>query len=310
MLMRRFFSSLLPGILAICVLAGSAQVAPDTPPYNLRVSVDEVELTFHATDRNGAFVNNLSAEELRILDNGRPPRRTVLFESLRDLPIRAGILIDTSSSMEGNRMEDQSIAVAYAQRILARKSDQAFVMSFGRRSEVRQIWSSDPAALTQAIYRSGISPSTTAIYDAVYAACRNQFGKLDHARTGNFILLFTDGEDDASSFPVRAVVDMCQQTNTSIYAFRADSGVNFSSGPRNLSELASLTGGHVFRDNASAVEIEDDLHIIQENLRNQYRLIYNPEDLKRDGTFHNVVILPPVRVVTVNARLGYYAPAK
>jgi VWFA-related protein len=212
--------------------------------------------------------------------------------------------------MDGNRKEDQSIAVAYSQRILASQTDQAFVMSFGRKSEVRQIWSSDPAALTRAIYRSGIFPSTTALYDAVYTACRNQFGKLDHARTGNFILLFTDGEDDASSFSVRDVVDMCQQTDTSIYAFRADSAISSSSGPRSLSELASLTGGRVFRDSASAAEIEEDLHIVQENLRNQYRLIYNPENLKRDGTFHNVVILPPDRVVAVNARSGYYAPAK
>jgi hypothetical protein len=54
--------------------------------------------------------------------------------------------------------------------------------------------------------------------------------------------------------------------------------------------------------------MEEDLKIIQANLRNQYRLVYNPADLKRDGAFHRIVLLPPDRVATVQTRSGYYAP--
>jgi Ca-activated chloride channel homolog len=296
-------------IISSPCLAALLLLAPRTnpqsaPTYNLKVAVDEVELTFHATDAHGLTVNDLKLEELRILDNGRAPRRTVLFESLRDLPIRAGILIDVSSSMEPSRARDQAIALAYTQRILDQKTDQAFVMSFGQRSQMRQAWSNDRAALTTAIHQSGIFPSTTAIFDTIYGACRYQFGKLNHATTGNFILLFSDGEDDASFLSLQDAVNMCQQTNTAIYAFRADS----PTGSGSLFRLASLTGGRVFRDSASSSEIDEDLHIILANLRNQYRLVYNPAELKRDGTFHSVVLLPPDRVAAINVRSGYYSP--
>jgi hypothetical protein len=46
--------------------------------------VDEVSLTFHAADAHGLPVNDLKLDELRVLDNGRSPRRIVAFHSLRE----------------------------------------------------------------------------------------------------------------------------------------------------------------------------------------------------------------------------------
>jgi VWFA-related protein len=297
-------------ILALCIAASLASTrstdSQTAIPYSLTVAVDEVEITFHPLDARGLPVTDLRLDELRVLDNGRPPRRTVLFEALRDLPIRAGILLDTSASMAQNRPLEQNIASLYTQRILDQKTDQAFVMSFGKRFETRQTWSNNPAALTVAIQHSGTAPSTTAIFDALYAACRYKFGKLGHAASGNFILLFSDGEDDASFLILQDAVTACQQTNTAIYSFGADS--QSQSGSHILFQLASLTGGRVFRDSGSAEEIDDDLRLIQANLRNQYRLVYNPAELKRDGAFHTVVLLPPDRVAAIYARTGYYAP--
>jgi Ca-activated chloride channel homolog len=304
-----------PILTIVCVIVliayASSAGSQDTDPYNLKVAVDEVELTLHAADTHGLPVNDLRVDELRLLDNGRSPHRIVAFQALRDLPIRAGILIDTSSSMEETRPADQAIATAYAQRILEQKTDQAFVMSFGHRLQMRQPWSSNPAILTNAIHQANILPSTTAIFDALYAACRYQFGKLSHDTSGNFILLFSDGEDDASYLPLQSAVDMCQQTNTSIYVFRSDAhSGSFSTGLGILSKLAALTGGRVFRDSASPFEIEEDLRIIQANLRNQYRLIYNPAELRHDGAFHRIIILPSDRIATISTRSGYYAPAR
>ncbi len=279
-------------------------------PYNLSVAVDEVSLTFHATDAHGLPVNDLKLDELRLLDNNRPPRRTLVFQSMRDLPIRAGILMDISESMDKSRLADQAIAIAYAQRVLEQKTDQAFVMRFGQRSQILQTWTNDPVALASGIRRVPVSGGTTALFDTLYAACRYQFGKLDRVASGNFILLFSDGEDDASYLPLQAAVEMCQQTNTAIYAFRAETQPDFSSaGPRTLTELASQTGGRVFRDSATDEEIYEDLRIIEANLRNQYRLVYNPAQLRHDGSFHRIVLLPPDRVANIDVRSGYYAPA-
>src|ERR1700754_5232683 len=66
------------------------------PSYRLKVPVDEVSLSFHAADRHGLSVNDLKLEELKLLDNGRPPLQIPVFESFNDASIRAGILMDTS----------------------------------------------------------------------------------------------------------------------------------------------------------------------------------------------------------------------
>jgi hypothetical protein len=101
---------------------------------------------------------------------------------------------------------------------------------------------------------------------------------------------------------------MCQHTSTAIYAFRSEEQNGDAGGLQTIDRLASLTGGHVFPADDFPQEIEEDLKVIQANLRNQYRLVYNPANLKRDGAFHQIVLLTPDRVASVQTRSGYYAP--
>jgi Ca-activated chloride channel homolog len=101
---------------------------------------------------------------------------------------------------------------------------------------------------------------------------------------------------------------MCQRTNTAIYIFRAEPETGFSTASRTLTELASKSGGRVFYDDDSDAAIYSDLQIIEANLRNQYRLVYTPAELKRDGSFHRVELKAPQRVGSIAIRAGYYAP--
>jgi hypothetical protein len=106
--------------------------------YRLSVAVDEVDLTFHASDAHGLPVNDLKLEEVKLLDNLQPPGRILRFELLKDFPIRAGILMDMSESMDKVRSADRAIAIQYAQHVLRRQTDQAFVVNFDRRPAVAQ----------------------------------------------------------------------------------------------------------------------------------------------------------------------------
>jgi Ca-activated chloride channel family protein len=282
-------------------------------PYRLRVPVDEVSLSFHAADRHGLAVNDLKLEELKLLDNGRPPLKIELFEPLQDASIRAGILMDTSESMWEFLVGNRVISIEYAQRLLRQQTDQAFVMDFGYLSKVIQPWTGDPAALTAGVRRVSAGRENplagTAMFDTIYRACFSEFGKIDRGATGNFILLFSDGEDNASHMSLKEVVDACQRVNTAIYSFRAEPKESlFSGGAATLAELASKTGGRVFHDNGSETEIYDDLRVIQDDLRNQYRLVYKPAGLKHDGSFRRIELKAPERVDRITIRSGYYAP--
>jgi Ca-activated chloride channel homolog len=282
-------------------------------PYRLSVSVDEVILTFHAADARGLPVNDLKLDELTLLDNGKPPGKILDFQLQRDFPIRAGIIVDTSDSMRESLPRDRAIAIEYAQRMLRQQTDQAFVTEFGRVAKPLQIWTSDPAAVVagvRGVSAGGAGPAGgTAIFDTLLRACLNEFGRIDHNTSGNFILLFSDGEENASYASLKDAVDMCQRSNTAIYAFRAGSKESFgSTGPPTLAELAAKTGGRVFLEAESDANIYDDLRFIEANLRNQYRIVFRPAELKHDGEFHAIALETPDRVASTTIRSGYYAP--
>lgn len=283
----------------------------DSEAYRLKVAVDEVSVTFHAADDHGLPVNDLRLDELSLLDNGKPPRRVLEFRLLQDLSLRAGILIDTSESMQREVSANRAISMKFAQRMLRQQTDQAFVMDFGYVSKITQPWTSDPTALATGIRQVIAGRENplggTAMFDAIFRACFNVFGNIDHATSGNFILLFSDGDDNASRTSLEAVVDICQRANTVIYAFRAEPTPGFfSGGPKTLAELASLTGGRVFPSDDSEVGIDSDLRTIEADLRNQYCLIFNPAELKHDGSFHSIELKTPERVESITIRSGYY----
>jgi Ca-activated chloride channel homolog len=280
-------------------------------PYRLNVSVDEVILTFHAADARGLPVNDLKLSDLTLLDNGIPPAKILDFQLQQNFPVRAGILIDTSVSMSSHLYRDQSIATQYAQQLLHQQTDQAFVTHFDRTAHLIQSWTSSPTALTTAIRNTthGDPIGGTALFDTLYAACRYQFGEIDHRTSGNFILLFSDGEDNASFLDLETAVDMCQRTNTAIYAFSSNAhDGSLQPGTATLAQLATQTGGALFHDDASTTDISADLRSIESNLRNQYRLVFRPASLAHDGAFHPIVLATPDRVANLTIRSGYYAP--
>jgi Ca-activated chloride channel family protein len=283
--------------------------------YSLKLSVDEVVLTFHATDAHGLPINDLKLDELKLLDDGVTPHRVIAFDSLIDRPIRAGILLDTSESLARALPGNKLIAARYAQRLFRQKSDQAFVMDFGYSFQISQPWTSDPLLLSQGIrnMRQGaMNPlGGTAIVDTIFRACFYEFGKVDPTATGNFILLFSDGEDNASHTSLEEALGACQRSNTVIYAFRVPSASgDYSTGARLLADLTSQSGGRVFLADDTEEGIWNDLQAIESEIRNQYRLVYNPANLKHDGAFHQIELQPPDRVSHIEVRSGYYAPVR
>jgi VWFA-related protein len=287
--------------------------AQSASSYTLTVPVNEVSLTFHASDSHGLPINDLKHGEIKILDNGKPPRRVLAFYVFEDHPIRAGILMDTSQSMQQRLPASRAIAIQYAQHLLRQQTDQAFLMDFGFTANILQPWTGDPATLANGIRRVRTGKENplagTALYDSLFRACFYEFGKINHDASGNFILLFSDGEDNASHTALKDVVNICQQSNTAIYAFRTEDKSNlFSNGPGTLADLTSQTGGRVFPGDDSPTEVDNDLRTIEADLRNTYRLVYQPAELKPDGSFHRIALRGPERVDSISVRTGYYAP--
>jgi Ca-activated chloride channel homolog len=283
--------------------------SPADDPYTLNIAVDEVSLTFHAADFHGVPIDDLKLDDMRILDNGKKPLKIVSFDVHQNLPVRFGVLVDTSRSMLGYLRRNQAIANQYVTQLLHKQTDRAFVMRFDSESKVLQNWTGDSDVLTASLHDVAIDHASrlggTVLFDSIYKACRDQFGTTDPL-AGNFILLFTDGIDNASHARLEDDIDICQKANTAIYIFSTEPKQIFSEGQKTLHELATQSGGAIFFDQTSE-SIWNDLRIIDANLRSQYRLVYRPQHFKRDGSFHRIKLDSPTRGGVITARSGYYA---
>jgi Ca-activated chloride channel homolog len=307
-------------VAGVCWLAGAANAQESTSPqqspdaYTLRLPVDEVVLTFNAEDANGLPVNDLKVSEIRVWDNRAVPRRIVEFDELANQPIRAGILLDTSESMQRMLPADRAIAEKFIARLFRQKSDEAFVSEFAFASELVQPWTADTSLLARGVEgaREGAKkPGGTALFNAVFQACSSSFAKVDATATGNFILLFSDGEDNAGLTSVDEAARACQRGNTKVFAFLpAATEERVSTGPKALRDLAAKTGGRVFLADDSQAAIWKDLETIESEMRNRYRMVYQPANLEHDGAFHEVVLQPPDRVSRIVVRSGYFAPSR
>jgi Ca-activated chloride channel homolog len=278
--------------------------------YTIPVNVEEVNLTFSVTDENGRWIDGLQLSDMRLKDNGRAPLRILSFQGPMNLPVRAGILVDTSRSMLHALPRNRRIVSALAAHVLRTSSDQAFVMRFDFESKIRQDWTGDAELLNASMsdvakdWQSRLGG--TAIFDSVYRACRDQFGWTEANKAGNFILLFSDGIDNKSHARFEDVIDRCQRSHTAIYVFSEETKPSRDAGQKMLQQLAAKSGGRIFYDQEPDAQLKD-LREIEGDARYQYQLVYKPANLKPDGSFHLIKLDCPFRAAIVHVREGYYS---
>src|SRR5664279_2106738 len=155
--------------------AQSAPLAADDQGEKLTTivkQVDEVNVVFTVTDKRGKFVNDLKKEDFQIVDDGKPALSIRSFRAETNLPLRVGLLIDASNSIRDRFKFEQEAAIEFLNQIV-HQQDQAFVMGFDTTPEVTQNFTNSTEALAKGVrmLRPGGGP---AMYDAIYAACRDE----------------------------------------------------------------------------------------------------------------------------------------
>jgi hypothetical protein len=104
------FALVLPmSVLAMDPEPASQTSSADADSFHLRFTVNEIELTFRAFDRNGAPLLHLTSDDVRLWDDGKRQNRLVMLEPYQNLPIRAGFVMDTSTSMSEHIGEDRAM---------------------------------------------------------------------------------------------------------------------------------------------------------------------------------------------------------
>jgi VWFA-related protein len=274
----------------------------------IKVGVNEVNLIFTVTDKHGKYIPNLQQSDFALLDDQKAPSHVNSFHQQINLPLRVGIVIDTSTSIHSRFKFEQQAATEFLLQVLKARSDRAFVMGFDVTPTVTQNWTNDLDGLETGVNR--LSPGGgTALFDAVYTACRDKL--LDESRgqepVRKAIILLSDGDDNQSRVHLDEAIKMCQRSETIIYSISTNWTPSRGEGDKVMSQLAGDTGGQVFFP-PSVEEVSTSFHSIEEELRSQYALTYTPADFKTDGAFRTIYLYCNDRRYQVRARKGYFAP--
>jgi len=281
----------------------------DDPVLTIKTRVNEVNVLFIATDKHGKFVRNLNENDFAILDDHKPPQSIVNFRAETDLPLELGLLIDTSGSVRTRFDFEQESAIGFLQQTLRPHFDKAFVMGFNSHATVMQDFTDDNVMLRIGIHKLQ-NGGGTALYDAVYRACRTKFLKDqdEQARPARkAIIVVSDGEDNQSEVSEAQAIEMAQRAEVIIYAISTDDSGLILRGDTVLQQLADATGGRAFFP-FKMKDIQSSFAAIEDELRSQYVVSYHPANFEADGRYRPIEITALKRDLQVRARKGYYAP--
>lgn len=287
---------------------GSAET-PDTdePEAKFISRPTEVNVVFTVTDKHGRFIRDLAKDNFNIFDTKEAVKDVRSFSSQSNLPLRVGLLIDTSNSIRDKFKFEQEAAVEFLNQIIRPKEDRAFTLGFDTSPEITQDWTNSTEKLTSGI-RMMRPGGGTAFYDAVYLAARDKLMK--EKTTGpvrRAMIILSDGDDNQSRVTLSEAIEMAQRAEVIVYTISTSMAPNTDSGDRKLKELAEATGGRIFHP-FKIEDVADAFRDIQEELRSQYVLAYRPPTLAADGAFHPIEIQALNKKYKVRARRGYYAP--
>ena len=293
--------------LSTAPLVTEDSAASDQSVLTIKKRVNEVNLLFIATDKHGKFVRNLTENDFSILDDHKPPQAIVNFRRETDLPLRLGLLIDTSGSVRTRFAFEQEAAVSFLRQTLRRNFDQAFVMGFNTHSLITQDFTDDSALLAAGVQRLH-NGGGTALYDAIYHACQTKLTKdQENHPVRRAIIVVSDGEDNQSEVTAMQAIEMAERAEVIIYAISTDDSGLILRGDKALQQLADWTGGRAFFPYKTK-DVKNSFAAIEDELRSQYAISYHPADFEADGRYRPIEITSLKKDTQVRARKGYYAP--
>lgn len=297
--------------LVLAFLAGAADGWAGDAGLVFQSGVDMINLNFCVMDGRNRYITDLAEADFTILEDG--VQQQVSLFTKRRLDVSLVILIDTSASMEQKLPVVREAALRLVNAL--GPDDTAEIMQFNQRTSVLQGFTSDRAALGQAIGATRAS-GATALYTALYVALKDL---AKQKKTGELrryaIALLSDGQDTASHVTDEQVLELARRNEVVIYSIRPRSGEVSSLDARGVGEadyflsvLGRDTGGQAFFPD-SLGQLNGVYDRIAEELRSEYSLGYVSSNASRDGRWRRIGILTPARGgLQVRHRPGYFAP--
>jgi VWFA-related protein len=270
----------------------------NAPEYFERLDVQFVELYASVTGAGGRPLLGLTRERFRVREDGEE-QEIRRFAYVRDLPIHATLLVDTSSSMV-----DALPQVADAARVFARQAiqprDRAALIAFDARPRVEVPFTNDldELSVASAGMRSG---GSTAIYDSLVFALHD----FEGVRGPKALLLLSDGKDETSHFDFDGALAVAHRIGVTVYVVGLRDLARDREARKLLRRIADETGGRSFFIE-DLTELPEIYTTIQQELRSQYLIAYQSTSTKDPDQLRLVEVEVDERGAEVRTLNGYY----
>jgi VWFA-related protein len=306
-------------LFVLCVLVGSLAAqepvrtsrpaTTQVPADRIKVRVDLVNVLVTVTNKRNRLETDLAKDDFRVFEDEKP--QTIRYFSREtDLPLRIGVLVDTSTSISDRLRFEQDAAIDFLNTTLRSGKDSAFVVAFDVQPQLVQDYTDDLEKLSAAI-RSLLAGGVTTLYDAIYFSCRQKMLIFPPPEPylRRVLIIISDGQDNQSEHTREEALAMAQRAEVTIFAISTNATGVPGHGDKVLRRLAEQTGGRAFfpfKDSETIANFQE----IARELRSQYSLGYISTNPARDGTFRTIIIEPLQRGLQVRAKPGYYAPSE
>ena len=273
-------------------------------------TVNEVNVVFTVTDKHGRYVKDLKKTDFKVIDDTKPADEIRSFHNETDLPLQVGLLVDASNSVRDRFKFEQESAIEFLNQTIRPRYDKAFVVGFDATPEVTQDFTDNTELLSRGV-RALRPGGGTALYDAIYYACRDKLLKTQPSGpVRRALIVLSDGDDNQSHVSREEAIDMAQRAEVIVYTISTNIIGSRNKGDKILERIANASGGRPFFP-FQITDVANAFAEIQDELRSQYALSYKPADLKADGRYHSIEILAQNhKNLRVRSRRGYYAPAQ
>lgn len=304
----------------------SAQTQQQKPPQvgRLRREVRLVNVVFSVLDGHNHFVTDLGQKNFEVFDDD-VPQHVEFFSRETDLPLRIGLLMDTSNSIRSRLQFEQNAAFEFLYRTIRPGTDLAFMMTFDTHPQLQQGFTDNLDMLRQAVYNQRAGGGT-ALYDAIYDASRDELLNPPMPANGNnlrrVLVVISDGLDDLSNHTRSGALEMAERAGVVIYTISTTNNwlspdqrtaedlpevIHMSEGDKVLQQFADDSGGRSFYP-SRVEDLAQAFVDIGVELRSQYSLAYTPTNHGDDGRFHRIQLeMVGRRGMKIRARDGYWA---
>jgi VWFA-related protein len=294
------------------LLQSSALLAQDV---TFTTGVNVINLLATVRNKAGQLVQTLNEEDFLLSETG-VAQKISYFARQSDLPLRLGLLIDTSMSQEKVIPAERAAAYQFLNKVLRENIDKIFLIQFDTLARVKLGFSDSRNQLEERLEsidtptRKELRASGgtgTAYFDAI--ASGSELMKRETGRKA--LIVLSDGVDSSSDHTLPMSIEEALRADTIVYSIYFtdpgfySGGFGMPNGRAIMSRIARETGGGFF-EVSNKLSIEKIFELIEQELRSQYSIGYVSSIPVGYPAFRKIQLTTRTKGLIVQTRDGYW----